>query len=241
MKIIVTKNYDEMSLEAAKLIKEQIEKKENSILGLATGSTPEGMYRQLIEWNKEGRIDFSKITTFNLDEYVGISEDNESSYNYYMNDIFFNHINIDKGNTNVPKSEKDNMEDYCKKYDGMIEEAGGIDIQVLGVGENGHIAFNEPARELTMGTTIVELTPSTIEVNSRFFDTIEEVPKTAITMGIGSIMKAKKIILLANSRRKKEVMDRFLNEDTISTEFPVSILKLHQDVTVILDKEASGK
>ncbi len=238
MNIIIKKSYDEMSKKAAELIKEQIIKKEDSVLGLATGSTPEGLYNELIRMNRENEIDFTKVSTFNLDEYVGIAEDNESSYNYYMNNILFNHINIDKNNTHVPKSEKEDMESYCKKYDAMIEEAGGIDLQILGVGENGHIAFNEPDRELTLGTTIVELSENTIEVNSRFFDSIDDVPKSAITMGIGSIMKSKKIILLVNGARKKKVMDRFFNEDTVTTEFPISLLKLHNDLTIIMDEEA---
>lgn len=238
MKVIVTKNYDEMSREAAGLIKKQLDEKPASVLGLATGSTPEGLYNELIRMHKEDGLDFSKVTTFNLDEYVGISKDNESSYHYFMNDKLFNHINVNEDRVHIPKGRAENIEGYCKEYDKMIEDAGGIDVQILGIGENGHIAFNEPARDLNMGTGVIELTESTIEVNSRFFDSVEEVPRTAITMGIGSIMKARKIILLANGERKREIMDQVINSDTISTFIPASILKLHHDVTVIMDEDA---
>lgn len=241
MKVIVTKDYDEMSIKAADLIREQLDKKPDSVLGLATGSTPEGMYSELIRMHKEEGLDFSKVTTFNLDEYVGISKENESSYHYFMNDKLFNHINVDEASVHIPKGRAEDIEGYCKEYDKLIEEAGGIDVQILGIGENGHIAFNEPARELNMGTGVIELTESTIEVNSRFFDSIDDVPRTAITMGIGSIMKAKKIILLANGERKKEIMDKVVNSDTISTYIPASILKLHHDVTVIMDEAAATK
>ena len=241
MKLLVAKDYEEMSIRAAQLIKEQIEKKPDTVLGLATGSTPEGMYRELIRMHKEEGLDFSEVITFNLDEYVGIPKDNESSYYYFMHEKLFNHINIKEDNIHIPSGNKENIQASCREYDRLIEEAGGIDIQILGIGENGHIAFNEPAEELNMATGVIELTESTIEVNSRFFESIEDVPRTAITMGIGSIMKAREIILLANGERKRPIMDKIINSDTISTSIPGSILKLHRDVIFILDQAASGK
>ncbi|NMB07185.1 MAG: glucosamine-6-phosphate deaminase [Tissierellia bacterium] len=238
MKIVVEKNYEDLSKVAANLVREEIEKNPKLVLGLATGSTPEGMYKELIRLHKEEGLDFSKVTTFNLDEYVGIEEEHPNSYHYFMKDILFNHINIDMNNTFIPDGQAENPEEYCKKYDKLIEEKGGIDLQILGIGENGHIAFNEPDEELNVGTSIVGLTESTIEANSRFFDSIDEVPKTAITMGIGSIMKAKKIILLANGKKKAPVIKELLKAEKITTKLPASMLLLHHDVTIILDEEA---
>lgn len=238
MKIVVEKNYEDLSKVAANLVREEIEKNPKLVLGLATGSTPEGMYKELIRLHKEEGLDFSKVTTFNLDEYVGIEEEHPNSYHYFMKDILFNHINIDMNNTFIPDGQAENPEEYCKKYDKLIEEKGGIDLQILGIGENGHIAFNEPDEELNVGTSIVGLTESTIEANSRFFDSIDEVPKTAITMGIGSIMKAKKIILLANGNKKANIIKELLKADKITTELPASMLLLHPNLTIILDEEA---
>ena len=220
MKVVVEKDYKDLSKVAANLIQKEIEKNPNLILGLATGSTPEGMYKELIRLHKEEGLDFSKVTTFNLDEYVGIKEEHPNSYHYYMKDILFDHINIDINNTFVPDGQAENLEEYCKEYDKLIEEKGGIDLQILGIGENGHIAFNEPDEELNVGTSVVKLTESTIEANSRFFDNIEDVPKTAISMGIGSIMKAKKIILLANGKKKYQAIKKLVDGEKISTNLP---------------------
>lgn len=238
MKVIVEKNYEELSKTAANIIKDEIAKKPNLVLGLATGSTPEGMYRELIRLHKEEGLDFSQVTTFNLDEYVGIDKDHPNSYHYYMKTTLFDHINIDPNNTFIPDGKAENPEKYCKEYDRLIEEKGGIDLQVLGIGENGHIAFNEPDEALNVGTSVVNLTESTIQANSRFFDSIDQVPKTAMTMGIGSIMKAKKIILLANGKKKANAIKELLKQDKITTKLPASILLLHPDVTVIVDEEA---
>ncbi len=238
MKIFIEKNYEEMSKKAAEIFIDAIKEKPNIILGLATGSTPIGLYKELIRAHKEEGLDFSKVTSFNLDEYVGLSPDHPSSYGYYMREELFDHINIPKENAHVPNGKAENLEEYCKEYDEMIEKAGGIDIQLLGVGENGHIAFNEPDESLSIGTNIVKLTDNTIEVNSRFFDSIEEVPKTAISMGIGGILKAKKIVLLANGKKKAPVIKKLLNTDRVTTKFLVSFLLLHPDVTVIVDEEA---
>ncbi|NLW23326.1 MAG: glucosamine-6-phosphate deaminase [Tissierellia bacterium] len=238
MKLIVEKDYQGLSKRAADIIREEMNRKPDLVLGLATGSTPVGMYKELIRFHKEEGLDFSKVTTFNLDEYVGIDKGNPNSYHYYMKDVFFDHINIKPENTYIPDGNAPDLEKHCKEYDRLIEEKGGIDVQVLGIGENGHIAFNEPDDELNVGTSIVKLTQSTIEVNSRFFDSIEDVPKFAITMGIGSIMKARKILLLANGIRKSNVIKELLKGDKISTRLPASILLLHPDLTVIVDEEA---
>ena len=238
MKILVEKDYEAVSKKAGEIFKEEISKKPDIVLGLATGSTPIGMYKELIKAHKEEGLDFSKVKTFNLDEYIGLSKDNPNSYGYFMDTELFNHINIDKKNTHVPNGKAENIEEYCKKYDEFIVEAGGVDIQVLGIGENGHIAFNEPEEALSVGTNIVKLTESTIEVNSRFFDSMEEVPKTAITMGIGTILKAKKIVLLASGEKKAPIIKELLNSNKITTKLPASFLLLHPDVTIIVDEKA---
>lgn len=238
MKLIVEKDYESMSKVAGRIFIEAIEKNPEIVLGLATGSTPIGMYEEIIRAHKENGLDFSRVKSFNLDEYVGLSSDSPYSYGYFMKDKLFNHINIKEENTVVPDGKVKDLEKYCKEYDETIAKAGGIDIQILGVGENGHIAFNEPDEELSIGTNVVKLTEDTIKVNSRFFENVDEVPKTAISMGMGSILKAKKIILLANGRKKRQVIKRLLSTNKVSTMFPVSFLLLHPNVTIIVDEEA---
>lgn len=238
MKVIVENNYDMVSKKAAELVNNEIAKNPNIVLGLATGSTPVGMYKELINKHKSEGTDFSKVKTFNLDEYVGLDGEHSQSYRYFMNDELFNHINIELKNTFVPNGKAKDLDRVCKEYDEKIKEAGGIDLQILGIGQNGHIAFNEPARELNAYTSVVDLTESTINVNSRFFNSIDEVPKTAISMGIASILKAKKIILLASGKNKKEVIKQLLENPVLSTEFPASMLLCHPDVTVIVDRDA---
>lgn len=237
MKILVKKDYDEMSSQAANIIKKEIDKNPNIVLGLATGSTPIGVYKELIRMHKEEGLDFSGVTTFNLDEYVGLDKNDSTSYNYFMKEHLFNHINIKPQNTFIPSySEGSEIE-----YDNLIESMGGIDLQILGIGENGHIAFVEPSDKLKLQTGVVELTQDTIEVNSRFFPSIQEVPKTAISMGIGSIMKAKKIILLANGKNKAPIMKKIIEAKYITTEIPGSLLLLHQDATFIVTEEVYKK
>ena len=238
MKLIVENNYDMVSKKAAELVNDEITKNPNIVLGLATGSTPLGMYKELINKHKTEGTDFSQVKTFNLDEYVGLDGDYPQSYRYFMNEELFNHINIDPQNTFVPDGKAEDLDEVCKEYDEKIKEAGGIDLQILGIGQNGHIAFNEPAKELNAYTSIVDLTESTINVNSRFFNSIDEVPKTAITMGIASILKAKKIILLASGKNKKEVIKQLMENQVLATEFPASMLLCHPDVTVIVDHDA---
>lgn len=239
MKIIVEKNYQELSKRAAAILLEEIHSNPKLVLGLATGSTPVGTYEELIKSYKRGEVDFSKVRTFNLDEYIGLEGTHPNSYRYFMNEKLFNHINISIENTFIPDGRAQDLIDEGRRYDKHIEEIGGIDIQILGIGTNGHIAFNEPARELNVGTSVVDLTESTINDNRRFFSSREVVPKTAVSMGIGSIMKAKKIILLASGRNKAEIMNKLLSSSTISTDMPASFLLLHPDVTIILDKEAN--
>lgn len=238
MKVIVTKNYDELSKVAANEMANIIRNNPKAILGLATGGSPVGMYKELIKMNQSGDIDFSKVTTVNLDEYVGLSGDHPQSYRYFMNNTLFNHINIDKKNTYVPNGLAENIEEECKNYDAKIAELGGTDVQLLGVGNNGHIAFNEPDSSLVSGTHLTGLTEDTIKANARFFDTIDEVPKTALTMGLGGIMKSKKIIVIASGESKAEAV-RGMVSGKISTNMPASMLQMHRDVVVIVDEDAA--
>lgn len=237
MRVIVCENYEEMSLQGAKLFESQIRLKPNSVLGLATGSTPIGMYKNLIKMYIEEGLDFSQITSFNLDEYYPLASDNNQSYRYFMNEQLFNHVNIDKSKTFVPNGEASDADLECKQYDEKIAQHGGIDIQLLGIGRNGHIGFNEPDNKLYASTHKTGLTKDTIDANSRFFDDIKDVPTEALTMGIGSIMKAKTIVLLASGKNKHEVVKSML-DDFITTEIPSTLLKSHPDFILICDKDA---
>ncbi len=237
MKIIVCESYAEISKKAANLFAAQIKIKPDSVLGLATGSTPLGMYDELVAMNKRGEIDFSEITTFNLDEYFPIRRSNSQSYHYFMNENLFSKVNINPENTNIPNGETDNPEEECMHYEEKLQASGGIDIQVLGIGQNGHIGFNEPDDVLNTATHLTALTENTIQANSRFFNDISEVPDSALTMGIGTIMKSKKIILLASGKAKHKAVAALLNTD-INTAIPATMLKLHPDVTLICDREA---
>lgn len=232
MKIIETKDYTELSRKVANIISSQVILKADSVLGLATGSTPIGTYRQLIDWYTKGDIDFSQITTINLDEYCSLSTDNEQSYRYFMNHNLFDHININLNNTHVPNGLADDMLAECKRYDNLIQEVGGIDIQLLGIGHNGHIGFNEPNIHFEQTTHIVELDDTTIQANARFFQSIDEVPKMAITMGIKSIMQSKKVILVANGIDKKDIIEKALY-GPVTPDVPASILQFHPDLTVV--------
>ena len=237
MKIIVCENYAEISARAAELIADLVKAKPDCVLGLATGSTPVGMYKELIAKNTAGEISFKDVITYNLDEYYPIEPTHEQSYRYFMNVNLFDHIDIDKAKTFVPNGLTENPEEEGAAYDAAIEAAGGVDLQVLGIGQNGHIAFNEPDDALIAGTHITSLTDDTIEANSRFFASKEDVPTRAFTMGIGSIMKAKKIILLANGANKHAAIAQML-DDKITTQCPATILKAHPDVYLFCDKAA---
>lgn len=239
MNIIIENNYESLSKRAADIIRSEIKLNPKMVLGLATGSTPIGAYKELIRMHKEDGLDFSRTMTFNLDEYLNIPYDNPNSYHYFMKDVFFDHININWDNINIPDGNAEDVVKYCKDYDKKIEDVGGIDLQILGIGENGHIAFNEPAIELPLETHITDLTESTIKANSRFFSSIDEVPKKAITMGIGSIMKSKKILLLANGEKKAHIIGELINKKVVTTQIPASLLFLHPDVTLILDRQSA--
>lgn len=237
MKIIYAKDYSDLSRKAANIISAQVILKPNSVLGLATGSTPIGTYKQLIEWYEKGDIDFSVARSVNLDEYVGINSDNEQSYRYFMDTHLFSHINIKRENTYVPNGKAVDLQEECKIYDDLIQKVGGIDMQLLGIGHNGHIGFNEPNQAFEKTTHIVELGDTTISANARFFDSIEEVPRKAITMGIKSIMQAQKILLIANGKDKEEIINKALN-GPVTPAIPASILQLHPDLTVICSFES---
>ena len=240
MRTIVCDNYDEMSEKAAKLVVSQLTLKPDSILGLATGSTPIGLYERLCELNKTGEVDFSEAVTFNLDEYYPISADNEQSYHFFMEKHLFSKVNIKRENIHIPNGSCTDPDAECDAYEAAIEEAGGIDLQILGIGKNGHIGFNEPSRDLNTSTHLTDLTESTIEANSRFFDSIEDVPKKALTMGISTILKSKKIVLMACGASKREAVRELFNED-INTDIPATLLKVHPDVVLICDREAYGE
>ncbi|MCQ2450358.1 MAG: glucosamine-6-phosphate deaminase [Clostridia bacterium] len=236
MKFIKVKNYEQMSRQAANIISAQVIIKPDSVLGLATGSTPIGTYKQLIKWCQKGDVDFSEVTSVNLDEYVGLDIENDQSYRYFMNTNFFDSINIKKENTYVPNGKADNLEEECANYDAFIKSIGGIDLQLLGIGLDGHIGFNEPADCFEKNTHVVDLHESTIKANARFFESVDDVPKKAVTMGMVSIMQAKKILLIANGKNKEEILNKALF-GPITPEIPASILQLHPDITVIFSEE----
>ena len=238
MRIIVCENYEEVSKKAAQMILSQVTLKPNSVLGLATGSTPIGMYENLVKFNKKGDLDFSEVRTFNLDEYYNLPKNNDQSYHYFMHKNLFDHININPANVHIPNGMTDDVNAECKRYDELIKEADGVDIQVLGIGNNAHIGFNEPTVSFEKGTHLVELEESTIEANSRFFDNIGDVPKKAITMGVGSIFKSKKIMLIATGENKAEAIYNTVYGKVVP-EVPASILQFHSDIVLILDKEAA--
>jgi glucosamine-6-phosphate deaminase len=235
MQFIKVENYEQLSEQAAKIIADVVINKPNCVLGLATGSSPIGTYKKLIEWNKEGKVDFSKAMSINLDEYEGLDGEHDQSYRYFMNNNLFNFINIDKSNTFVPNGKAADIDAECKAYDERIKEVG-IDLQLLGIGLDGHIGFNEPDSELIAGTHRTALTQDTIEANSRLFNSIDEVPTHAITMGMVSILKSKMIVLLANGKNKHDAVKKLL-DDCITTSIPATFLKTHPNVVIICDEE----
>ena len=240
MKIYRVKNYEEMSRKAASIIAGQVALKPDCVLGLATGSTPIGMYKQLIEWYKEGNVDFSEVSSVNLDEYRGLPREHDQSYYYFMYNNLFKDINIDLARTNIPDGTNQDAEAECARYNQVIESMGGIDLQVLGLGHNGHIGFNEPSSEFEKWTHCVDLTESTIEANKRFFASADQVPRQAYTMGIKNIMQAKKILLLVSGGEKADILKASLT-GPVTPQVPASILQLHNDVIVVADEAALGK
>ena len=239
MEFIVAKNYEEMSRKAADVIAELVARKPSCILGLATGSTPEGLYAQLVKDCQEGKISFKDVSTYNLDEYRGLENDHPQSYHYFMEQHLFNHVDIDLAATHVPDGSNPDAAAACADYEAAIKASGGVDLQLLGLGHNGHIGFNEPADTFAKETNCVELTRSTIEANSRLFDSIDEVPTQAYTMGIGTIMRAAKILVVANGQGKAQIVrDAFFGP--VTPQVPASILQFHPDVTVIVDEAAAS-
>lgn len=237
MRVYRVKDYDEMSRKAASLLAAQIVSEPESVLGLATGSTPEGTYGYLRKWYQEGTLDFDGIHTVNLDEYRGIRRDSEQSYCYFMKEKLFDHVNIRREHTHIPDGEEADARKVCREYEGLIRSLGGADLQLLGIGRNGHIGFNEPSESFTGECHCMTLSESTIEANRRFFEKAEDVPRQAYTMGIGTIMSAKKILLLASGRDKAEALAAAL-KGPVTPQLPASILQFHPDVTVIADEEA---
>lgn len=240
MEIIKTKDYDAMSEKACLKVVDTIRELDHPVLGLATGSTPEGLYKCLIKAYQDKQVHFDKVTTFNLDEYIGLSPEDENSYHYYMNEKLFKKIGLPAEQANVPKGNTGDAEEACQDYEALIRGAGHIDLQILGLGVNGHIAFNEPHTPFNSRTQVVDLTPSTRDANARFFDSMVDVPTQAITMGIESIMESKEIILLASGEKKAEAVARMIHGD-VSETFPASVLQRHPNVTIIADEEALSK
>lgn len=237
MKIIKTKDYEHMSRVTANILSAQVIMKPKCILGLATGSTPIGAYQQLIAWYQKGDIDFSEVTSVNLDEYKGLSPENDQSYRYFMNTNLFDHINIKKENTYVPDGLEPDADKACSRYNQIIADLGGIDLQLLGLGNNGHIGFNEPGSAFEKETHCVDLTQSTINANARFFSSLSEVPRQAYTMGIKTIMQAKKIVVAVSGAGKASIVrEAFFGP--ITPQVPASVLQLHNDVTLVGDAAA---
>lgn len=238
MRVYVVEDYDRLSKKAAQIVASQIRLNPSSVLGLATGSTPLGMYKELIKMHKEEELDFSEIKTFNLDEYYMLNKDNPQSYHSYMYENLFKHVNINRKKIYIPNGMNENIEEECLRYEREIEKAGGIDLQILGIGRNGHIGFNEPDLKFEALTHLVQLDDDTINANSRFFQDLDDVPTKAISMGIKTIMHSRKILLLANGKEKAVAIKNTLTGE-IKPEVPASILQLHPDIVVIVDKETA--
>ncbi len=240
MRIYKAKDYEDMSRKAANIISAQVIMKPDCVLGLATGSTPIGLYKQLVEWFEKGDLDFSKVQTVNLDEYKGLNRENDQSYYYFMHDNLFDHINIPEENTHLPNGMEMDSEKECARYTKLIQSMGGVDLQLLGIGHNGHIGFNEPSESFDKEVHCVNLTQSTIEANKRFFASADDVPRQAYTMGIKTIMQAKKILIVANGEGKADIVrDAFFGP--ITPQVPASVLQLHNDVTLVADEAALSK
>ena len=240
MRVIIEKDYEAMSKRAAEFVANLVRNKPDCVLGLATGSTPVGMYKELIRMHKEEGLDFARVTTFNLDEYYGLAPEHDQSYHYFMHDNLFNHINVPASSINVPSGTAPDVDASCAHYEQMIEEAGGIDIQVLGIGGDGHIAFNEPGSSLASRTRLVTLDEETISDNARFFEKKEDVPLSAITMGVGTILEARTCLMLANGTKKAKVVAEAV-EGPITSQITSSALQMHPDAIVIVDEEAASE
>ena len=240
MDIIRARDYEDMSLKAAGIVADLIRKKPDAVLGLATGSSPIGLYKALIDMYQRGELDMSGVTTANLDEYVGLSPDNEQSYRHFMDHYLFDHVNIDKARTFVPDGMAEDADAECRRYEALLSKIGERDLQLLGLGLDGHIGFNEPSEAFSDVTCCVELDQSTIEANKRFFSSAEEVPGKAYTMGIGTIMRAKKILMVVNGEAKADILEKVIR-GPVCPGVPASILRFHRDVTIVADEAALSK
>jgi len=239
MEVLVKSSYEEVSKSAARIVAKTMNTKPNAVLGLATGSTPLGLYKELIRMHRDEGLDFSQVTTFNLDEYVGLTRFHSQSYHYFMHENLFKHINIPPQNIYIPSGTTDNYEAFCAWYEQRIRDSGGVDLQILGIGSDGHIAFNEPSSSLGSRTRIKTLAKQTIEDNARFFETKEEVPIYAITMGVGTILEARKIVLMANGKNKAAAISGAI-EGPVTSMCTASALQLHRDTVFVLDRDAAS-
>lgn len=240
MEVVIKPNYNEMSKLAGQMVAELLNTKPNAVLGMATGSTPLGLYQELVRLYDQGQIDFSRVITFNLDEYVGLPFNHPQSYAYFMQENFFQHVNVQPQNINVPSGTTSNYRAFCDWYEKRIAECGGIDLQILGIGSDGHIAFNEPTSSLSSRTRLKTLSKQTIDDNARFFDRREDVPVYAITMGVGTILEARQLLLVASGKSKARAIAQAV-EGPVSSMITASALQLHQDATVIVDEEAASE
>lgn len=240
MEIIIEASYEEMSKAAAKVVAGVLNAKPNAVLGMATGSTPLGLYKELVKMHQEEGLDFSQVTTFNLDEYVGLPVTHPQCYHYFMQENFFQHVNIPPQNIYIPSGTTDNYHAFCEWYEQRIEDCGGIDVQILGIGSDGHIAFNEPSSSLSSRTRLKTLAKSTIDDNARFFDKREDVPIYAITMGVGTILEAQQLLLLATGKSKAAAVAEAV-EGPVTSMITASALQLHEESMVFVDEEAAGE
>ncbi len=240
MEIIIHDNYGDISKAAAQLVAHELNAKPNAVLGLATGGTPLALYRELVQMHREEGLDFSQVTTFNLDEYVGLDRNHPQSYHHFMHDNLFRHINVAPQNIHIPSGTTHNYEAFCKWYEDQIESAGGIDLQVLGIGSDGHVAFNEPGSSLGSRTRIKTLAQQTIQDNARFFENPDDVPIYAITMGVGTILEARRLLLLASGESKAEAVAAAI-EGPVTSLCTASALQLHPDAIILLDTEAASQ
>jgi glucosamine-6-phosphate deaminase len=240
MEVIIQKDYEQMSKAAAEIVVEVLNAKPNAVLGMATGSTPLGLYQELVRLHKEEELDFSHVTTFNLDEYVGLQTNHPQSYHYFMHEHFFKHVNVPPENVNIPSGSTSNFPAFCEWYEQRIADCGGIDLQILGIGSDGHIAFNEPTSSLSSRTRLKTLSKQTIDDNARFFENREDVPVYAITMGVETILEARKLILLASGKGKAEAIAQAV-EGPVTSMITASALQWHRDAKVIIDEDAAGE
>ncbi len=240
MEVVIGQDYEQMSKVAAQIVVEVLNTKPNAVLGMATGSTPLGLYQELVRLHKEEQLDLSRVTTFNLDEYVGLPVNHPQSYHYFMHEHFFQHVNIPRHNINIPSGTTSNYPAFCQWYEQRIEECGGIDLQILGIGSDGHIAFNEPTSSLSSRTRLKTLSKSTIDDNARFFDRREDVPIYAITMGVGTILDARKLVMVASGKAKARAIAQTI-EGPVTSMITASAIQLHRDAKVVVDEEAAAE